>query len=546
MVDEEQLEILRKKGVRGWNDWRKQNPGLEISFGGANLSGANLSKANFSRAYLSGAYLSGTDLSISDFSGANLSRTDFSSAHLIKSNLSEANLTGANLREAYLSHAQLMKANLSEANLSRVTCGAANLSESNLSGANLSEAYLSCANLSGANLKGANLSGADLGGANLSGAKLGGANLTDANLSVTNLSGADLSGVHLSGVDFSGADLRKANLSYGNLYQTDLSDANLTGADLSVANLSGANLSRANLTDANLTNAYLNYADLSDANLSEADLRQANLGGANLIRTNLSGANLGRATLTGACLKNWQINDRTVVYTAICDYFYLEQGERERRPARDNFASGEFVDFVAKSIETVELIFTNPVEWNALFLSLQDLRFDYGEENVSLQAIESKSDGRLVIRLSVPTNLDKAERESLVFFSYENYLEAIKEAPEDVQLLGEGEKIEVSQQQNGDLFGVLELAIVSKHQQTLAEAAAELEQLLKQIEQSNPDTTEEEKVSYLNEKTSLDFRTVVVDALNAVGANGMEEFFQNSHLDIVKDAVKSWSDSGAG
>jgi hypothetical protein len=47
MANEEHLRII-KRGVKAWNQWRKENPDIQ-----PDLSGADLSEA-----YLSGAYLS--------------------------------------------------------------------------------------------------------------------------------------------------------------------------------------------------------------------------------------------------------------------------------------------------------------------------------------------------------------------------------------------------------------------------------------------------------------------------------------------------------
>lgn len=42
-----QMEVrLIDGGVKNWNRWRQQNPGISVDLSGANLSGANLRKAN--------------------------------------------------------------------------------------------------------------------------------------------------------------------------------------------------------------------------------------------------------------------------------------------------------------------------------------------------------------------------------------------------------------------------------------------------------------------------------------------------------------------
>jgi hypothetical protein len=159
MTNEEHVKLL-KQDVQAWNEWRKNNPEVELDLRGADLSGATLA--------------------VSNLSGANLAEADLAEANLAMADLSGANLPGADLYEAYLYRA-------------------------NLPGANLSGADLRMADLSGANLFGANLSGADLLGADLSMADLSGANLFGADLRRTRLTETDLCNATLIGSKVYGA-----------------------------------------------------------------------------------------------------------------------------------------------------------------------------------------------------------------------------------------------------------------------------------------------------------------------------------------------------
>ena len=96
MANEEQLAIL-KRGVKVWNEWRKENTQILVSLSDAFLKGAFLSGADLSEAYLGDADLSGADLS-----GANLS-----GAKLISANLNGADLTGASVIETQFENANL-------------------------------------------------------------------------------------------------------------------------------------------------------------------------------------------------------------------------------------------------------------------------------------------------------------------------------------------------------------------------------------------------------------------------------------------------------
>jgi len=190
MANKEHLAIL-KKGVKAWNEWRKDN--IKI-------------RPDLTFAHLRGAYLFEANLFEANLSGANLGRANLRGAHLIGANLCGAELRGTHLPRVNLRGANLRLANLTLANLGDANLSGANLSMASLHGAELSGANLSRANLSRANLFTAHLQIADLIEANLSGANLGYANLSGANLS-----GADLSDVRLMRTVFGDVDLTEAN-----------------------------------------------------------------------------------------------------------------------------------------------------------------------------------------------------------------------------------------------------------------------------------------------------------------------------------------------
>jgi hypothetical protein len=82
--------------------------------------------------------------------------------------------------------------------------------------------------------------------------------------------------------------------------------------------------------------------------------------------------------------------------------------------------------------------------------------------------------------------------------------------------------------------------IQSEQKQTLAEAAAEIQRLLKQLEQTNPNVTEAEKVAYVNDETTPSFKRRVVGALQAGGEAAIEEFLDNPYVNVGKAVVKGW------
>lgn len=87
---------------------------------------------------------------------------------------------------------------------------------------------------------------------------------------------------------------------------------------------------------------------------------------------------------------------------------------------------------------------------------------------------------------------------------------------------------------------------LSESRRTLAEAAKEIEQLLNQLEQTNPTATESEKVAYVNNETTPSFKNRVAGALQASSETAIDEFIlENKYLKVVKSAIKGWLQPGS-
>ena len=82
---------------------------------------------------------------------------------------------------------------------------------------------------------------------------------------------------------------------------------------------------------------------------------------------------------------------------------------------------------------------------------------------------------------------------------------------------------------------------ISEEKRTLAEAANEIQQLLKQLEESNPNATEIEQIAYLEDETTPRFKRRVNSALKAGGESAIDEFIlENKYLKVVKATCKGW------
>ena len=81
---------------------------------------------------------------------------------------------------------------------------------------------------------------------------------------------------------------------------------------------------------------------------------------------------------------------------------------------------------------------------------------------------------------------------------------------------------------------------LSEENKTLAETAGEIQRLLKQLEISNPNATEVEKVAYVNDETTPSIKCRAVAALKSGTEVAIEEFLDNSYFNVGKAVIKSW------
>ena len=279
-------------------------------------------------------------------------------------------------------------------------------------------------------------------------------------------------GADLSNAVFSNSTLEKVDLQYASIIGTlwlgvnGLERSRLKGtilADPLVRHLlisgqviKGVKYARKSFHGANLKNANLTNADFTEADLSKAILTDACLQGATLTRIRALGTDFSGADLTGACLKDWSIDSFTQLDGAICKYIFLEENERERRPSNGEFVTGDLAKLVQKAINTVDLIFRNGVDWEALLVSLDKLRVEAKGVDISVQGIEKKADGAFVIRVNVPPEAEKAEVEKFLKQEYELASRMLEQKYHD-ELQAKDREIEIYRQKGADLMELARL-----------------------------------------------------------------------------------------
>ncbi|NEQ06027.1 MAG: CHAT domain-containing protein [Moorea sp. SIO4E2] len=389
------------------------------------------------------------------------------------------------------------------------------------------------------------------------------------------------------------------------LIKKNLTGANLTGANLSNVNLSGANLTGANLTGAHLSNVNLSGANLTGAHLSHANLSKANLTGAHLTAVQALNTNFEQALLTGACIQDWNINSATNLDGIICAYVYLRDSQQERRPYSGNFTTGEFSKLFQKALETLDLIFLYGVNWQEFVTSFQNIKVESGAEELGIQAIENQGNGTFVIHINTPKEFKKAEIKNDFKQHYELALKAVEEKYR-AELKAKDNAITIYREQNANLMEIIKLQanrpihnaidfaakvenqpISEEHtfnehrfnidqrnssigfayagtandsqivgtqhyyaptqKQNLAEAAAEIQQLLNQLSQTKATTTEIEKLTVVAEvaeqiNSNPTLKGKVINALKAGGFEAFKEAIDHPLVNILMATIELWEE----
>jgi hypothetical protein len=162
------------------------------------------------------------------------------------------------------------------------------------------------------------------------------------------------------------------------LLRTDLTEANLRGADLRRADLSGA---------------YLKDTCLSEANLSDSFLLESHL-----IRTKLEGTKL-----TGCCTYSWRLEEVDLSKVE-CHYLFTQfnfatKSKSERYPPIGDLQPGELVRHNTADSLTIEVLFSDPPNWEVLVFTLAQVELDYSQIKLTIDSY-ALIQGQYLLRLS--------------------------------------------------------------------------------------------------------------------------------------------------
>jgi hypothetical protein len=86
---------------------------------------------------------------------------------------------------------------------------------------------------------------------------------------------------------------------------------------------------------------------------------------------------------------------------------------------------------------------------------------------------------------------------------------------------------------------------IKSYDDDLPEAIAKIEELLEGFDKIKPAATEIEKIEYVSNETTPNFKRRAAKALLAGGDRAIEEFLDNPYLNIARSIIHGWMDSTA-
>ncbi|WP_414527876.1 pentapeptide repeat-containing protein [Nodularia chucula] len=285
----------------------------------------------------------------------------------------------------------------------------------------------------------------------------------------------------IGGTSFRKANLTGANFTHTTLTSTDFSDAKLIHTNFYLANKIHQTKTKNTILinhlvreltvthngvdksyqGCNFKGAYLAFANLQNADFTEADVSLSNLTGANLefanfTKTQALNTNFEQAKLTGSCLNNWNIDSTTQLDGVICDYVYLCNHQQERRPCSGYFLPGDFTKLFQVAINTVDLIFRNGLDLQALSTALANVKLENIDIPLAIKSIENKGDGVVVVRVDTPEFINKEKIHADFYEHYQFALQQI-EARHQAELKSKDEQIRLYSQNQADLKELMQM-----------------------------------------------------------------------------------------
>jgi uncharacterized protein YjbI with pentapeptide repeats len=368
-------------------------------------------------------------------------------------------------------------------------------------------------------------------------------------------------------------------------------------------NLRGVNLQKnTNLQDFSFIAADLSEANLQDTDLSRAKLVQTQLDGTDLTGATLTGAFIEDWGLTvDTKLDGVRCDfifmrlppEKRPAFLSLPPQEQLDENpQREPSDWNKNFGDGDFADFIAPLKQTLNLFHNKPVDPRLVAIAFQKLKEAHPEEDLEIIGVDKKGKNRDKLHLKVETNGSNQDVASLHtnYFANLDELQALPPAVLQAILAERGAVIRMlagllegkqaspinihnspnQNQENNNMNNSGNNRHIttgrdyretnvndqgtyvegdyhnnSQQKQSLAKAAAEIQNLLEQLDKSYPSDTTTGKmeiatgvIQYIDRNPDLAAR--LSSALKAGSVQAFTQFLNHPAASFVVGALDDW------
>jgi len=392
------------------------------------------------------------------------------------------------------------------------------------------------------------------------------------------------------------------------LREADVRDLLVTGEG-SGKNFDRQNLRGINLQAAKLVNSSFIGADFSEANLQDTDLSRANLVQTQLDGTDFTGATLTGAFIQDWGITSKTKFDGVRCEYIYMRQPTKDNPEPYRKPdnREEVFKDGDFGDFIQPIFDTLDLYHNQGVDPRAIAIAFKQLAEKNPNAELEIVAMEKRGQDKFLLRTKTASTANKSELSGEYFDNY-NYLkslppeEQIKHFLTELKIKDNQINLQTNQilsytnmisaalgrpsiqaenyNNHGDTMsqspkkqstfnmqnaqfggGLVDADTVNAHQiggnitnytteqkQNLAQAAAEIQQLLTQLEQTNPTTTRAQKMAVVTKavdeiEKNPTLKARVVGALKSGGVEALKEALDHPLVNVFIAAVDGWQDA---
>ena len=381
---------------------------------------------------------------------------------------------------------------------------------------------------------------------------------------------------------------------------------NFDRLDLQGANLQGANLVNASFIEANLNSANLQDADLSRAKLVGTFLDQTDFTGATLTGAFIEDWGITAETKLNGIRCDYIFMrlppDKRPDFLQLPPEESLKDNPRRKPDNWDkNFEDGEFVDFITPMVETLDFYHNQTADPRIVAYSFEKLKEDHPEVELEIVSMERRGKNRQGFLMRVET-APQADHSELHREYFQTYDETTALPPKQVQMLlaekdkqirrleawvdvtvrrsgtnienynnqrdtkmseNTGDKIDI-----GENYGVVAKEgkfenygvagnkgeikdskfarnIYEGQQKTLAETAKEIQELLQQLEKSNPTETTAGQMAVAAQAIEIvennpTLKQRVIGALKSGGKTAFTEALDHPVANVLVAAFEGW------